>query len=107
MMVANVSFISHVSPCYPKLSTELPSTLSQLLEHQHDALDPSLRCGIFQALVLLRNRGMVRALELLQMADGVHEMTQEHASTVVGWLEEKGRGRAPGGGAAARGRGNV
>ena len=66
-LVANISFIAHVSPCYPKLATELPTTLSQLLEHQHDALDPSLRSGLFQALVLLRNRGMVRALELLQL----------------------------------------
>ena len=66
-MVANVSFISHVSPCFPKLVGGLPQQLASLLEEQHDALDPSLRQALLQALILLRNRGAMAALELLQL----------------------------------------
>ena len=66
-MVANVNFISAVSPCFPKDAAELPAQLAGLLEEQHDALDSSLRAALFQALVLLRNRGMLKALELLQL----------------------------------------
>ena len=36
-LVANVSFISHVAPCYAKLAAELPSALSSLLE-EHSPL---------------------------------------------------------------------
>ena len=66
-MIANVSFISHVSPCYPKLAAELPQQLGELLMEQHDALDGALRAALFQALVLLRNRGMMPPLELLKL----------------------------------------
>ncbi|KOO53420.1 protein sda1-like protein [Chrysochromulina tobinii] len=66
-MVASVSFISHVSPCYPEVARELPAQLASLLEEQHDTLDSNLRAALFQALVLLRNRGMLKALDLLQL----------------------------------------
>ena len=66
-MVANVSFISHVSPCYKTVAAELPAQLAGLLDEQLDALDPNLRNALFQALVLLRNRGMFKTLELLQL----------------------------------------
>ena len=42
-MVANVSFISHVSPCYKTVAAELPAQLAGLLDEQLDALDPNLR----------------------------------------------------------------
>ena len=66
-MVANVSFVSHVSPCYRQLTSDLPTQLASLLEEQHAVLDPSLRAALFQALVLLRNRSMMKPLELLQL----------------------------------------
>ena len=66
-MVANVSFISHVSPCFPKLVGGLPQQLASLLEEQHDALEPALRQALVQALILLRNRGLMPPLELLQL----------------------------------------
>ena len=66
-MVANVSFISHVSPCFPKLVGGLPQQLASLLEEQHDALEPALRQALVQALILLRNRGMFGAEPLLRL----------------------------------------
>lgn len=66
-MIANVSFIAHVAPCFPKMVEGLPQQLAALLEEQHDALHADLRTGLLQALILLRNRGLLPALELLQL----------------------------------------
>ena len=66
-LVANVSFISHVAPCFPTLVTTLPNQLASLLEEQHDALSSELRSGLLQGLILLRNRGLMAPLELLQL----------------------------------------
>ena len=66
-MVANVSFIAHCSPCFPKLTAGLPSQLAALLDEQHDALDSDLRSALLQALILLRNRNMMPPLDLLQL----------------------------------------
>ena len=66
-MIANVSFVAHCAACFPKLVTGLPQQLADLLEAQHDALDPALRQGLLQALILLRNRGLMPALDLLKL----------------------------------------
>ena len=66
-LVANVSFITHVAPCFPSLVGTLPSQLAALLEEQHDALQPELRSALVQGLILLRNRGLMPPLDLLQL----------------------------------------
>ena len=66
-LVTSVAFAAAVGPCYPELTVSLPSQLSALLEEQHSALDSTLRSALLQALILLRNRGMMAALELLQL----------------------------------------
>ena len=65
-LVSLLGFVSAVCPCYPELTAEVPGQLSSLLDEQLDALEPTVRRAIFQALVLLRNRGMVEPLPLLQ-----------------------------------------
>ena len=66
-LVALLGFVSAVCPCFPHLTAEVPGQLSSLLEEQLDALDAPVRRAIFQALVLLRNRGMLEPLVLLQL----------------------------------------
>jgi protein SDA1 len=66
-MVSNVSFVAHVAPCFPKVVTGLPQQLSELLEEHYDALEPPLRQALLQALILLRNRNLMPALELLKL----------------------------------------
>ena len=66
-LVALLGFISAVCPCFPQLTAEVPAQLASLLDDQLDALDPPVRRAIFQALVLLRNRGMLEPLALLQL----------------------------------------
>ena len=86
-MVASVSFIAHVSPCFPKLAAELPAQLAELLAEQHAALEPPLRLALFQALVLLRNRGMMPPLALLKLSFGLfrcHDKTlRERVATHI------------------------
>ena len=66
-LVALLGFVSAVCPCFPQLTAEVPAQLASLLDDQLDALDPPVRRAIFQALVLLRNRGMLEPLTLLQL----------------------------------------
>ena len=66
-LIASISFAAHVGPCYPALTAGLPAQLGALLEEHHAALDPALRGALLQALILLRNRGMMPALQLLQL----------------------------------------
>ena len=66
-LVASVSFVSAVSPCFPQETAGLPAQLSTLLEDHHASLDSALRSAILQALILLRNRGLMPPLTLLQL----------------------------------------
>ena len=61
-----LSFASQVAPCYPRTMSHVPEALGSLLETHHDALEPALRRALLQALILLRNRGMLEPLVLLQ-----------------------------------------
>ena len=61
-----LSFVSHIAACFPSLMADLPEGLGRLLEERHDVLEPAVRRALLQALVLLRNRGMVPPLALLQ-----------------------------------------
>ena len=67
-LVSLLGFVSAVCPCYPELTAEVPGQLSSLLDEQLDALEPTVRRALFQALVLLRNRGMIEPLALLQLS---------------------------------------
>ena len=62
-----LSFMSHVTPCYPTAGAGVAEELAALLERHHDLLDPALRRALVQALILLRNRGMFGAEPLLRL----------------------------------------
>jgi protein SDA1 len=62
-----VTFISHVAPCYKTECSELPEQLMSLLEEHGAILTPAIRVKLVQALVLLRNRGLLNPTDLLQL----------------------------------------
>ncbi|KZS94026.1 actin cytoskeleton organization and cell cycle progression protein [Sistotremastrum niveocremeum HHB9708] len=61
-----VSFISQVASCYPKETAEFPSHLSTLLLESYATLTPEIRQSLVQNLVLLRNKGVITSITLLQ-----------------------------------------
>lgn len=65
--VALVHFQSHVAPCYRAATAALAPQLMALLGALAEALTPHVRRGVAQALILLRNRGMVEAVPLARL----------------------------------------
>ncbi|KAJ2453212.1 Severe Depolymerization of Actin [Coemansia sp. RSA 2336] len=54
-----INFLSQVARCYPEKSAQFPTQLIELLQKHYPVLNADLRRSIVQALVLLRNRGVV------------------------------------------------
>lgn len=50
------TFLSHVTPFYPKHLAQFPRKLADLLRHAARTLPSGLRCNLTQALILLSNR---------------------------------------------------
>jgi protein SDA1 len=61
-----LGFISHIAACFPAMMADVPEGLGKLIDERHDVLEPAVRRAILQALVLLRNRGLLPPLSLLQ-----------------------------------------
>ncbi|KAJ3208003.1 Protein SDA1 [Dinochytrium kinnereticum] len=62
-----ITFISHVCYCYPSETKEFPTQLMDLLTKHQTILAPSLRKSMVQALILLRNKGIVPAMTLMPL----------------------------------------
>ena len=60
-------FLAHCAACYPGEAADVPGDIQGLLERHGRALRPPLRLALVQALVLLRNRGQLGALELMSV----------------------------------------
>jgi protein SDA1 len=94
-----LSFVAHVSQCYPKQCAAIPEAIGRLLETHHDALTPDARRALVQALVLLRNRGMIPALTLLQRCfrlfrcrdKALRERLYSHVITDIKTINQKQR----------------
>lgn len=54
-----IDFVSHVSDCYPKLTSEFPGQLIDLITNHHATLEHELRDKLVGALVLLRNKDVI------------------------------------------------
>jgi protein SDA1 len=50
------TFLSHVTPFYPKQLAEFPAQLAEFLKSSARTLPSGLRCHVTQALILLINR---------------------------------------------------
>ncbi|CUA77184.1 Protein sda1 [Schizosaccharomyces pombe 972h-] [Rhizoctonia solani] len=61
-----VTFISHVSQCYPKETAEFPTHLSELLLQSYSTLSPDTRKTLVSNLVMLRNKDVISSIELLK-----------------------------------------
>eukprot|EP01065_Artemidia_motanka_P053609 TRINITY_DN998_c3_g1_i1.p1 TRINITY_DN998_c3_g1~~TRINITY_DN998_c3_g1_i1.p1 ORF type:complete len:758 (+),score=291.52 TRINITY_DN998_c3_g1_i1:58-2274(+) len=62
-----VSFLSHVTPLYPKEAAAFPAALIALLRDHAGALNQAVRRTVVQALCLLRNRNAVPATDVLPL----------------------------------------
>ncbi|KAH8279120.1 hypothetical protein KR026_002007 [Drosophila bipectinata] len=62
-----VMFIAQVAQCYPKVCEEFPKRLSGLLKNYATVLDPAMRNCFVKALILLRNKNLVPALDILEL----------------------------------------
>ncbi|KAJ2671571.1 Severe Depolymerization of Actin [Coemansia sp. RSA 1085] len=62
-----INFLSQVARCYPEKSAQFPTRLVELLQKHYPVLNAELRRSIVQALVLLRNRGMVSNTKVMPL----------------------------------------
>ncbi|KAI8148549.1 SDA1-domain-containing protein [Fennellomyces sp. T-0311] len=62
-----VTFISQVCQCYPKETAEFPQQLVDLLQQHCVVLNPDVRKSFVQALILLRNKGVIDNTRLLPL----------------------------------------
>ncbi|CAM9948111.1 unnamed protein product, partial [Ectocarpus fasciculatus] len=101
-----VTFMSHVAPCYKKETKEFGPQLKALLEQHGPVLHPSIRMKLVQALILLRNRGVLDPTELLSLFFGLFHcqarkkhaqdkmlrvMLYDHIVNDIKSINEKGR----------------
>ncbi|KAH8284968.1 hypothetical protein KR054_003349 [Drosophila jambulina] len=62
-----VMFIAQVAQCYPVVCEQFPKRLSDLLKNYATVLDPAMRNCFVKALILLRNKNLVPALDILEL----------------------------------------
>jgi len=63
-----ITFMSHVSHCYKKESTDLPGSLLSLMEENATTLHPDVRAKLLNALIMMRNKGIIEPLTLLKLS---------------------------------------
>lgn len=61
-----VMFLAQVAPCYPDEMEKFPQQLLDLLTEHAPTLEPEVRRATAQALMLMRNRGLVPGIPLLR-----------------------------------------
>uniref|UniRef100_A0A336K2S0 Protein SDA1 n=1 Tax=Culicoides sonorensis TaxID=179676 RepID=A0A336K2S0_CULSO len=62
-----VMFLAQVAQCYPEELKTFPQQLIDLLRSHSTSLDPDMRNTFCRALILLRNKQLVAALDLLEL----------------------------------------
>ncbi|XP_068144098.1 protein SDA1 homolog [Drosophila tropicalis] len=62
-----VMFIAQVAQCYPEVCKEFPVHLADQLRNYATVLDPAMRNCFVKALILLRNKNLVPALDILEL----------------------------------------
>ena len=82
-----VKFMSHVAPCYPEQCAQFPAQVSSLLQERVSELEPQLRLVLVQALILVRNRGLMEPLELFKLLFGLFRRV--HAFSPFGVARRK------------------
>ncbi|KAJ2277764.1 Severe Depolymerization of Actin [Coemansia sp. RSA 371] len=62
-----INFLSQVARCYPQKSARFPGQLIDLLQKHYPVLNAELRKSIVQALILLRNRGVISNVTVMPL----------------------------------------
>lgn len=62
-----VMFIAQVAQCYPHVCQQFPKHIADLLKNSATVLDPAMRNCFVKALILLRNKNLVPALDILEL----------------------------------------
>lgn len=62
-----VMFLAQIAQCYPKELAHFPQRLIDLLEKHNTVLDNSMRMAFCKALVLLRNKNLLKPTDLLEL----------------------------------------
>ncbi|XP_034475818.1 protein SDA1 homolog [Drosophila innubila] len=62
-----IMFIAQVAQCYPQVCQQFPKHLTDLLRNSATVLDPAMRNCFVKALILLRNKNLVPALDILEL----------------------------------------
>ncbi|KAJ2124121.1 Severe Depolymerization of Actin [Coemansia sp. RSA 720] len=62
-----INFLSQVARCYPQKSARFPGQLIELLQKHYPVLNAELRKAIVQALILLRNRGVISNVTVMPL----------------------------------------
>jgi len=59
-----VMFLAQISKCYTEQLKQFPTTLVNLLHKHSTVLDPNMRLSFCRALILLRHKGLIDAVQL-------------------------------------------
>ncbi|ELT88157.1 hypothetical protein CAPTEDRAFT_6413 [Capitella teleta] len=62
-----VVFLAQVSSCYPEELANFPQELREMLQQHATTIQPAMRMHLCQALILLRNRGLMSPTSLLEL----------------------------------------
>ncbi|XP_018804398.1 PREDICTED: protein SDA1 homolog [Bactrocera latifrons] len=62
-----VMFIAQVAQCYPSECEKFPQHLVDLLKNHATTLDPIMRNCFVKALILMRNKNLIPAIDLLEL----------------------------------------
>ncbi|EGG18793.1 SDA1 domain-containing protein [Cavenderia fasciculata] len=62
-----VSYLSHVSACYPEDMKDFPKQICDLLENSCTNFEPELRRVLVKSLILMRNKNMMQQIPLLSL----------------------------------------
>ncbi|KAJ9062895.1 Severe Depolymerization of Actin [Entomophthora muscae] len=62
-----VTFLSQVVKLYPEQAKAFPTIIIDLLSRFHMVMDPDLRKSLVQALILLKNKGVIASLDFLSL----------------------------------------
>ncbi|KAI7850372.1 SDA1-domain-containing protein [Circinella umbellata] len=74
----SVTFISQVAQCYPTETKEFPQQLVDLLQQHCIVLNPDVRKSFVQALILLRNKGVLDNTRLLPLFFTLFKCKDKH-----------------------------
>lgn len=79
-----VTFMSHVSGCYPEDCKDLTKCVMELLEVHAAILHPDVRIKLFQALIMMRNKGLIEPVVLIKLAFKLFSVTDKVLRVTVG-----------------------